>query len=89
MGVNTLKEIFAEMRNKKVLVYFAAAKVPVRDLFEASGFYKFVPKCNFYPTIRDTVITARKQRNASTLHLLDEIRMEYEALDEAVHTFPQ
>ena len=26
MGVNALKEVFTEMRNQKVLVYFAAAK---------------------------------------------------------------
>lgn len=65
------------MRNENVLVYFAASKgdffnknsnkitlAPVRDLFEKSGFYKYVPKYNFYPTIRDAVEIARKRQNA-------------------------
>ncbi|KAE9547897.1 hypothetical protein FO519_008889 [Halicephalobus sp. NKZ332] len=88
MGVNTLKEVFTEMRNQRVLVYFAAAKAPVRDLFEASGFYQYVSKGNFYPTIRDAVATARKRRNASTIHLLDEIRLQHDALDDMISAQP-
>ena len=88
MGVNALKEVFTEMRSQRVLVYFAAAKAPVRDLFEASGFYQYVAKCNFYPTIRDAVATARKRRNASTLHLLDEIRLDHDALDDMISAQP-
>lgn len=37
---------------------------PVRDLFEKSGFYKYVQKYHFYPTIRDAVAIARKRQNA-------------------------
>uniref|UniRef100_A0A7E4VES3 STAS domain-containing protein n=1 Tax=Panagrellus redivivus TaxID=6233 RepID=A0A7E4VES3_PANRE len=88
MGVNALKEIFTEMRENRVLVYFAAAKAPVRDLFEASGFYKYVPKHNFYPTIRDAVAIARKRRNASTLHLLDEFRLNHEVLEDVASAQP-
>uniref|UniRef100_A0A1I8BS64 STAS domain-containing protein n=1 Tax=Meloidogyne hapla TaxID=6305 RepID=A0A1I8BS64_MELHA len=72
MGVNALKEIFTEMRQQRVRVYFAAAKAPVRDLFEKSGFYEYVPKRNFYPTIRDAVALARMRRSASSQNLLDE-----------------
>lgn len=80
MGGNALKEvsevpqkiikkfrwfqIYTEMRARQVLVYFAAAKGPVLDFFQESGFYKFVPKHNFYPTIRDAVAIAMKRRNA-------------------------
>uniref|UniRef100_A0AC34RGV3 STAS domain-containing protein n=1 Tax=Panagrolaimus sp. JU765 TaxID=591449 RepID=A0AC34RGV3_9BILA len=88
MGVNALKEIFTEMRDQRVLVYFAAAKAPVRDLFEASGFYNHVAKCNFYPTIRDAISTAKKRRNASTLHLLDEIRIKHDTLDDVINAQP-
>uniref|UniRef100_A0AC35FFD7 STAS domain-containing protein n=1 Tax=Panagrolaimus sp. PS1159 TaxID=55785 RepID=A0AC35FFD7_9BILA len=88
MGVNALKEVFTEMRNKKVLVYFAAAKAPVRDLFEACGFYKYVAKSNFYPTIRDAVAIARKRRNASTMHLLDEIRLHHDVLNDMIKSQP-
>jgi len=88
MGANALKEIFAEMRNERVLVYFAATKAPVRDLFEASGFYSYVPKSNFYPTIRDAVAIARKRRNASTLHLLEELSLPYDTLDDAISAQP-
>uniref|UniRef100_A0AC34Q3B6 STAS domain-containing protein n=1 Tax=Panagrolaimus sp. JU765 TaxID=591449 RepID=A0AC34Q3B6_9BILA len=88
MGVNALKEVFTEMRNQKVLVYFAAAKAPVRDLFEACGFYNYVPKCNFYPTIRDAVAVARKRRDASSIHLTDENRLEHDILNDVIQTQP-
>lgn len=88
MGVNALKEIFTEMRNKKVLLYFASAKAPVRDLFEKCGFYQYVPKHNFYPTIRDAVAIARKRRNASTMKLLEEHVDQFDAISEAVNTQP-
>ncbi|KAF7635309.1 STAS domain-containing protein [Meloidogyne graminicola] len=71
MGVNALKEIFTEMRQQRVRLYFAAAKAPVRDLFEKCGFYEYVPKRNFYPTIRDAVALAKIRRSASQI-LLDE-----------------
>ncbi|KAK0410224.1 hypothetical protein QR680_005014 [Steinernema hermaphroditum] len=58
MGVNVLKEVFLEMKERDVVVSFAATKAPVRELFEASGFYGAVPKSNFFPTIRDAVAIA-------------------------------
>ncbi|KAL3100985.1 hypothetical protein niasHS_001445 [Heterodera schachtii] len=89
MGVNALKEIFTEMREKRVLVYFAAAKAPVRDLFEKCGFFRYVQKHNFYPTIRDAVAIARKRRNASTQHLLDEpTERQYDAMETAMERQP-
>ncbi|KAH7727630.1 CRE-SULP-4 protein [Aphelenchoides avenae] len=88
MGVNALKEIFTELKKERVIVYFAAAKAPVRDLFEKSGFYKYVPKHNFYPTIRDAVAIARKRRNASTMHILEEFSLPYDKLDETVSVQP-
>uniref|UniRef100_A0A914CB78 STAS domain-containing protein n=1 Tax=Acrobeloides nanus TaxID=290746 RepID=A0A914CB78_9BILA len=88
MGVNALKEVFTEMRNKHVIVYFAAAKAPVRDLFEASGFYKSVPKCNFYPTIRDAVAIAKKRQYASAAYLLTEISMPHDALEAMIKAHP-
>ncbi|GMT04697.1 hypothetical protein PENTCL1PPCAC_26871, partial [Pristionchus entomophagus] len=64
MGVSALKEVYVEMRNRGVLVYFAAAKAPVRDLFSKCGFYDYVAKENFYPTIRDGVAIARLRQKA-------------------------
>lgn len=69
-----------------ILVYFAAAKAPVRDLFYRCGFYQYVPKSNFYPTIRDAVAIAKKRRSASTLHLLEELSLPYDPLEEAQNT---
>lgn len=84
-----------------VLVYFAAAKgayflmcsinfvltsAPVRDLFYRCGFYEYVPKSNFYPTIRDAVAIAKKRRSASTLHLLEEMSLDYDPLESALNT---
>ncbi|VDM62335.1 unnamed protein product [Angiostrongylus costaricensis] len=40
---------------------YAAA---VRELFESSGFYSFVAKENFYPTMRDAVAIARTRQQA-------------------------
>jgi hypothetical protein len=36
----------------------------VLDFFAESGFYQFIPKHNFYPTVRDAVAIAMKRRNA-------------------------
>ncbi|GMR39794.1 hypothetical protein PMAYCL1PPCAC_09989, partial [Pristionchus mayeri] len=55
MGVTTLKETFLDMQSHGVSVYFAAAKLPVRDLFAQCGFHSQVPKINFCPTITDAV----------------------------------
>lgn len=68
-----------------ILVYFAAAKAPVRELFHKCGFYQYVPKSNFYPTIRDAVAIARQRRDASTLHLLEELSLPYDPLDEQIN----
>uniref|UniRef100_A0A915MQ51 STAS domain-containing protein n=1 Tax=Meloidogyne javanica TaxID=6303 RepID=A0A915MQ51_MELJA len=89
MGVNALKEIFTEMRQQRVRVYFAAAKV--RDLFEKCGFYEYVPKRNFYPTIRDAVAIARMRRSASSQNLLDEsvIHRVYDEIETMQITQPE
>uniref|UniRef100_A0A915LIQ7 STAS domain-containing protein n=1 Tax=Meloidogyne javanica TaxID=6303 RepID=A0A915LIQ7_MELJA len=91
MGVNALKEIFTEMRQQRVRVYFAAAKAPVRDLFEKCGFYEYVPKRNFYPTIRDAVAIARMRRNASSQNLLEEsvIHRVYDEIETMQITQPE
>ncbi|KJH47484.1 STAS domain protein [Dictyocaulus viviparus] len=66
MGVNILKEVHEDLRKKNVVVSFAAAKAPVRELFEASGLYRTVAKTNFYPTIYDAIAYAQlKQSNHS------------------------
>ena len=45
--------------NSSITEFLAA----VRDLFESSGFYSFVAKENFYPTIRDAVAIAKERQN--------------------------
>ncbi|CAB3398585.1 unnamed protein product [Caenorhabditis bovis] len=62
MGVSALKEVFSDMRKRGILVYFANAKAPVRELFEKCNFYQFVPKTNFYPTMRDATSIARERQ---------------------------
>ncbi|KAF1751573.1 hypothetical protein GCK72_018127 [Caenorhabditis remanei] len=62
MGVNALKEVFSDMRKRRILVYFANAKAPVREMFARCNFYKKVPKENFYPTMRDATSIARQRQ---------------------------
>ncbi|CAB04607.3 STAS domain-containing protein [Caenorhabditis elegans] len=59
MGVSALKEVFSDLRKKRVQVYFASTKVPVREMFEKCSFFDFVSKENFYPTLRDATGIAR------------------------------
>ncbi|VDK46270.1 unnamed protein product [Anisakis simplex] len=88
MGVNAIKEIFAEMRSERVLVYFAAAKAPVRELFDSSGFHRFVPKENFYPTIRDAVSIAR-QRQRLSIQPKQLSELSYDPVKEMEQTHPR
>ncbi|CAD5207571.1 unnamed protein product [Bursaphelenchus okinawaensis] len=60
MGANAMKEIHQELQHHRVHVFFAAAKAPVRELFEKAGYHKVVPKTNFFPAISDAVVTARR-----------------------------
>ncbi|CAO4379389.1 unnamed protein product [Caenorhabditis nigoni] len=62
MGVSALKEIFSDLRKRGILVYFANAKAPVREMFDKCDFFKFVPKENFYPTMRDATSIARQRQ---------------------------
>ncbi|CAD5230441.1 unnamed protein product [Bursaphelenchus okinawaensis] len=88
MGVNALKEIYSDLHKQHCLVYFAAAKATVLDLFEECGFYKTVPKGNFYPTLRDAVMIAKNRRRQGTFYLLDQIGTKYDPVDEKfnIHT---
>ncbi|VDK42037.1 unnamed protein product [Anisakis simplex] len=58
MSVNSLIEIYQQTRYNGIQVYFAGAKAPIRDMFEACGFYKSVSKDHFYPSIHDAVQAA-------------------------------
>uniref|UniRef100_A0A1I7RJJ6 STAS domain-containing protein n=1 Tax=Bursaphelenchus xylophilus TaxID=6326 RepID=A0A1I7RJJ6_BURXY len=88
MGVNALKEIYSDLHKQHCLVYFAAAKARVLDMFEECGFYKYVPKSNFYPTLRDAVQIAKKRRTQGTFYLLDQIGAKYDPVEEQfnIHT---
>ncbi|KAI1707380.1 sulfate permease family domain-containing protein [Ditylenchus destructor] len=57
-SVNALIDLFHQLRQNHVNVYFAGAKAPVRDTLEKCGFYKSVGKQHFYPTIHDAVLAA-------------------------------
>ncbi|VDM46130.1 unnamed protein product [Toxocara canis] len=62
MSVNSLIELYQQMRSNGIQVYFAGAKAPIRDMFEACGFYESVSKDHFYPTIHDAVQSAYMNR---------------------------
>ncbi|KAK6050949.1 STAS domain protein [Cooperia oncophora] len=62
MGVTCLKEVYMDLQKKSIRVLFAAAKAPLRELFDVSGFYDTVSKANFYPTIHDAMFFARYKR---------------------------
>uniref|UniRef100_A0A8R1DPG4 STAS domain-containing protein n=1 Tax=Caenorhabditis japonica TaxID=281687 RepID=A0A8R1DPG4_CAEJA len=63
MGVSALKEVFSDLRKRRVQVYFASAKVPVREMLEKCDFYEHVSKENFYPTLRDATGIARLRQS--------------------------
>ncbi|EYB82536.1 hypothetical protein Y032_0357g3374 [Ancylostoma ceylanicum] len=71
------------MRARNIKVSFAAAKAPVRELFEASGLYAAVAKTNFYPTIYDAVSYAQLEQSTSHMDeiALDENSYENDAVD--------
>ncbi|KAJ1358510.1 hypothetical protein KIN20_016952 [Parelaphostrongylus tenuis] len=73
MGVQILKEIHEDLRTKDITVSFAAAKAPVRELFEASGLYTAVAKTNFYPTIYDAISYAQMEQSAVSI---DDVSLE-------------
>ncbi|CEF65329.1 FI18412p1 [Strongyloides ratti] len=76
MGVNAIKEVHTELNQLNILTYFAATKASVRELFENSGFYKFVGKENFYPTVYDAVEIARQRQNDATLCILSKLEVD-------------
>lgn len=76
MGVNAIKEVYAELNQLNILTYFAASKASLRELFENSGFYKYVGKDNFYPTIYDAVEIARQRQNDATLFILSKLEVD-------------
>ncbi|KAK6748659.1 hypothetical protein RB195_001336 [Necator americanus] len=67
MGVNCLKEVYEDLLKKNIVVFFAAPKAPVRELFEAAGLYESVKKTNFYPTIHDAMFFAKQRRKEAAL----------------------
>uniref|UniRef100_A0A0N4ZNC2 STAS domain-containing protein n=1 Tax=Parastrongyloides trichosuri TaxID=131310 RepID=A0A0N4ZNC2_PARTI len=81
MGVNAIKEVYAELNQLNILTYFAASKASVRELFENSGFYKYVGKDNFYPTVYDAVEIARQRQNDATLCILSKLEVDDDLWD--------
>ncbi|KAH7728862.1 prestin-like protein [Aphelenchoides avenae] len=62
MGVEALKDLHVEMKKEwDVDVIFAAAKAPVRELFEACGLYEHVPKSLFFPSLHDAKLHLDEQ----------------------------
>ncbi|MFH4977443.1 hypothetical protein AB6A40_004152 [Gnathostoma spinigerum] len=65
-------QIFHHMKSEGVKLYFAGAKITIRDMFDACGFYESVPRDNFYPSIDDAVRAAfysDSSRNLSKLNM--------------------
>uniref|UniRef100_A0A0N5A4B7 STAS domain-containing protein n=1 Tax=Parastrongyloides trichosuri TaxID=131310 RepID=A0A0N5A4B7_PARTI len=58
-SITALMDLFDQLGKKKITLYFAGAKAPIRDQFEKCGFYKKVPKSFFYPTIHDAVLATK------------------------------
>ncbi|GMS99417.1 hypothetical protein PENTCL1PPCAC_21592, partial [Pristionchus entomophagus] len=84
MGVTALKEVFLEMHKDGVLVYFAAAKAPVRDLFAQCGYHNEVPKENFYPTIRDAVAIAKMRQEKVRRQTVGHYSLDHHRISEVV-----
>uniref|UniRef100_A0A914P516 STAS domain-containing protein n=1 Tax=Panagrolaimus davidi TaxID=227884 RepID=A0A914P516_9BILA len=63
MGVEALKELHTEVAKLGTMVLIAAPKSPVRELFDACGFFSAVSKNLFFPSIHDAVLFAQSRMN--------------------------
>ncbi|KAH7730560.1 SULP-4 protein [Aphelenchoides avenae] len=57
-SVVALADAYRQMKERGIMVYFAGAKAPIRDVLDSCGFHRMVGKDNFYPSIYDAVLAA-------------------------------
>ncbi|CEF61847.1 FI18412p1 [Strongyloides ratti] len=63
MGKDILIQAYNEFKVVGIKVFYAGAKVSVRQSFENTNFYDYVPKFNLYVSIADAVAQAQNERN--------------------------
>uniref|UniRef100_A0AAF5CZS7 STAS domain-containing protein n=1 Tax=Strongyloides stercoralis TaxID=6248 RepID=A0AAF5CZS7_STRER len=63
MGKDVLIQAYNEFKVVGIKVFYAGAKVSVRQSFENTDFYNYVPKFNLYVSIADAVAQAQNERN--------------------------
>ncbi|KAI6227778.1 Sulfate permease family protein 3 [Aphelenchoides fujianensis] len=69
-SVSSLADIFHQLENRGIRVYFAGAKAHIRDTLEAADFFASVPLSAFYPTIHDAVNAAIQKNEQETASVL-------------------
>ncbi|KAI6238237.1 Sulfate permease family protein 3 [Aphelenchoides fujianensis] len=69
-SVSSLADIFHQLENRGIHVYFAGAKAHIRDTLEAADFFDSVPLSTFYPTIHDAVNAAAQKNEHETASVL-------------------
>uniref|UniRef100_A0A0N4ZR27 STAS domain-containing protein n=1 Tax=Parastrongyloides trichosuri TaxID=131310 RepID=A0A0N4ZR27_PARTI len=62
MGKDVLIQAYNEFKVVGIKVFYAGAKVSVRQCFERTDFYDYVPKHNIYVSIADAVAQAQNER---------------------------
>jgi MFS superfamily sulfate permease-like transporter len=65
-SLSALADVYRQMKDRGINVYFAGAKAPVRDVLDACGFHRSVGKENFYPAIHDAVLAASQSETDHT-----------------------
>ncbi|VIO90004.1 Uncharacterized protein BM_BM13610 [Brugia malayi] len=57
-GIERLKDLSQELRNRNVEIFMAASKAEARILFAKCNIYEVIPSINFFPSIHDAVLFA-------------------------------
>ncbi|TKR93701.1 hypothetical protein L596_008111 [Steinernema carpocapsae] len=82
MGSNALKEMCQEVIDRKITVFISGAKISVKKVLGASGFFKMISTDFFLPSVGDVVDGIKMQRkltsavgqNGSAIHSTAEFK---------------
>uniref|UniRef100_A0AAF5PMU8 STAS domain-containing protein n=1 Tax=Wuchereria bancrofti TaxID=6293 RepID=A0AAF5PMU8_WUCBA len=61
-GIERLKDLSQELKNRNVEIFMAASKAEARILFAKCNIYKVIPSTHFFPSIHDAVLFANAQQ---------------------------
>lgn len=60
IGMEVIVDVYKELLDKGIKIYFANMSPDNRELFEACNAYSIIPKGCFFPSIHDAVLSAHQ-----------------------------